>query len=562
MLESGARAFVASSLADQALRTRDEQQLLFQSRYHGVEKSFQDAEPLWRELRRVRECIVGGRHESDPLPDVYAAALSMRMGGDWNLEKDRSIYRGQRCASWKVVPSLFRPERDGAAPDVPARWRRTIAFSAAVHSEFPTLSDDQCLAVVQHYSAKDEADTPTHLIDVTWEPLVALFFASLGGVQGDLGIVDHIVVPEWRRLVAAESGDPGAIRVIEVTVSQRILRQRALFLVTPDPDLYERYVPYRIWFKQVEGLLFEDADVGPPITRGNLFPADEPMEILMKAFRRSASEEMQVLSTQPPRRSLLDVETLRQRALAMEPRLTQRDPYHDAVLQVVCEMLSKGPQWAKDNNPSKYSLHRLDECTRTLVQAIETGRHCGVEEALQFTLSRIDATEQDHLISLAHSTWVALHAVPMEVIEAELARLVEVVSPLRTKLAGLAFSGSEAHVSGVLRHLTEDPRWYVVDARGVSDAELARSLARAPQPQSVIVAVDTLGSLRTPVRLLLKAILDHKEHVELLGERPVPIHPASTWIIACGGSAAFQERREVTDRVPYWVDVDQFHLPS
>ena len=48
--------------------------------------------------------------------------------------------------------------------------------------------------------------------------------------RGDLGVVDHIVVPEWRHLVANETDKPEAIRVIEVPRIQRICRQRALFL--------------------------------------------------------------------------------------------------------------------------------------------------------------------------------------------------------------------------------------------------------------------------------------------------------------------------------------------
>src|SRR5207302_484115 len=107
--------------------------------------------------------VLGGRHESDPPPDVCAAALSMRIGGDWRMSRKDSIYRGQRSAIWRVVPSLYRPPRDGSLPDIDKRWQRTSQFAASVGTLYPDLSPDQCLAVAQHYSA--EADTPTHLID-------------------------------------------------------------------------------------------------------------------------------------------------------------------------------------------------------------------------------------------------------------------------------------------------------------------------------------------------------------------------------------------------------------
>jgi hypothetical protein len=87
----------------------------------------------------------------------------------------------------------------------------------------PELTDEQIIAVAQHYSK--EAGTPTHLIDVTWDPLIALFFASDGARAADVGVVDHIVVPEWRKLVASEAGNPGALRVIEVPRVKRIERQ-------------------------------------------------------------------------------------------------------------------------------------------------------------------------------------------------------------------------------------------------------------------------------------------------------------------------------------------------
>jgi hypothetical protein len=68
-----------------------------------LESAFADSMPLWREIRLVRESIADGRHD-DSLPDVYPAALSMDLGGDWNVERNRSIYRGPRCSRWKGRP--------------------------------------------------------------------------------------------------------------------------------------------------------------------------------------------------------------------------------------------------------------------------------------------------------------------------------------------------------------------------------------------------------------------------------------------------------------------------
>jgi len=46
---------------------------------------------------------------------------------------------------------------------------------------------------------------------------VALFFAAFNGVNGGLGGVDYIGVSKWQRLVANRRGDPGSVRVAEVS---------------------------------------------------------------------------------------------------------------------------------------------------------------------------------------------------------------------------------------------------------------------------------------------------------------------------------------------------------
>jgi hypothetical protein len=219
-----------------------------------LESAFADATPLWREIRIVRESIVGGRHD-DSLPDVYPAALSMGLGGDWNVERYRSIYRGLRCSRWKVVPSLFRAGSNGSAADVRARWRRTSEFVAAVRTKFPELTGDQCFAVAQYYSARDEAETLTDLIDVTWGPLVALFFATfngvngVNGVNGGLGGVDYIGVSEWQRLVANRRGDPGAIRVVEVSRGAAYSPAAGAVPESTRPRSVRTLSFYRIWFR-------------------------------------------------------------------------------------------------------------------------------------------------------------------------------------------------------------------------------------------------------------------------------------------------------------------------
>src|SRR5919106_1399066 len=89
-----------------------------------------------------------GRHENESLDDVYAAALLMRLGGDWNIEPESSVYRGQRSIEWRTVPSIYRPNQDGSLADVGARRQRVDAF-ARLRACRLELTDEQIIAVAQ-----------------------------------------------------------------------------------------------------------------------------------------------------------------------------------------------------------------------------------------------------------------------------------------------------------------------------------------------------------------------------------------------------------------------------
>jgi hypothetical protein len=305
-LKFAANESAAISLADSTLRSWDKKQVLLHAQYHNLLPAI---ESVWDSVEAIRSVTLelsGGRSNDDPLPDVYAAALSMRMGGDWQCDRERSLYRGQRNSTWSVIPTLYRPSAEEAIPDIKARLKRVSIFWQILKSTYDSFSDDQCMAIAQHFGK--EAKTQTPLIDVTWDPLIALFFASDGAQAGDLGVVDHLVVPEWQKLVAAAPHEPGYIKLIEVREIQRIVRQRALFLSTPDPEAYARYVPYRIWFHQQKGLVFEDEEYEQPISGRSLYPIDTLMQVVLDRWwywidsRMSHSRLMQ--SPSPSRRRI------------------------------------------------------------------------------------------------------------------------------------------------------------------------------------------------------------------------------------------------------------------
>jgi hypothetical protein len=123
----------------------------------------------------------GGRHPDDPMEDVYAAALSMLPHGFWVESPTRDqLYRGQRHARWPTIPSLFRRK------DVEGALDHLGKAIPRIQACVPATSEEQAVAIAQHYSK--ELGVATWLLDMTYDPRVALFFASDGGVSVPLAL--------------------------------------------------------------------------------------------------------------------------------------------------------------------------------------------------------------------------------------------------------------------------------------------------------------------------------------------------------------------------------------
>ena len=88
------------------------------------------------------------------------------------------------------------------------------------------------------------------MIDFTWDPFVALFFASDGGQEGDLGVISYIGLGEFKHLNTGGTNRFGKIRVIEPQGVPRIQAQKAVFLDTSHPDLYEQFIPHSLKTKE------------------------------------------------------------------------------------------------------------------------------------------------------------------------------------------------------------------------------------------------------------------------------------------------------------------------
>ena len=104
-------------------------------------------------------------------------------------EGTETFYRGHADKNWKLIPSILRtpngPEKEEQM------FRDMVAHEPQSFSECRSALDH--LVQMQHYGL------PTRLLDVTMNPLVALYFACEKATS-DLvdGVVYHFAVPEWK----------------------------------------------------------------------------------------------------------------------------------------------------------------------------------------------------------------------------------------------------------------------------------------------------------------------------------------------------------------------------
>lgn len=124
-------------------------------------------------------------------PSTLAAFIAL-MTNYAEREPNFKCYRGQRNAAWHNIPGLFRPD----LARLEENEKRAVRDLISVHpNEF--ASDESMfdrLVRMQHFGL------PTRLMDVSQNPLVALYFATNPGPDGSVtdGAVTAFAVPEQR----------------------------------------------------------------------------------------------------------------------------------------------------------------------------------------------------------------------------------------------------------------------------------------------------------------------------------------------------------------------------
>lgn len=207
-----------------------------------------------------------------PLPDAYAAALTLINSTYFLKNPRRRAYRGQQNNCWPMYPKIYR------CADAHGELVKLEQFVAVLRKKHSNLSEEQAIALAQHYSR--EGNVATWLLDLTEDPLIALFFASTKGHEGEVGVVTCFETSLWTERNPSGKNRLGVIRFLNVPNNPRIQAQRATFLYAAHPAMIEQYIPMEVQFRQTS-LQFVDPSIG--ISEDQLFPPNDE-------FRDFASE--------------------------------------------------------------------------------------------------------------------------------------------------------------------------------------------------------------------------------------------------------------------------------
>lgn len=140
---------------------------------------------------------------------------------------NRWVFRGHGDVSWELIPKAGRkPYSEKNDLDYFDAWkRRAVEF---IGGEKPK-NDWEWLAIAQHHGL------PTRLMDWTYNPLVAAYFATMNDLESDAIIYCHI--PDY--VLIPENTTPQKYKSVSLfkpsAVVPRISRQSGLFTVHSDP---------------------------------------------------------------------------------------------------------------------------------------------------------------------------------------------------------------------------------------------------------------------------------------------------------------------------------------
>lgn len=141
--------------------------------------------------------LIGKPIRSTPPPPVIARARTVvgfirQVTKYATDEANLKCYRGQRNSGWESIPGLFRPDLSRLEENEKRAVRDLVSVHPHEFEADETMFDR--LVRMQHFGL------PTRLMDVSMNPLVALFFATDPGRRGEEtdGVVSAFAIPEER----------------------------------------------------------------------------------------------------------------------------------------------------------------------------------------------------------------------------------------------------------------------------------------------------------------------------------------------------------------------------
>jgi hypothetical protein len=156
---------------------------------------------------------------------------------EYTDQKTKYVFRGVKSIDYKLIPSIGRFKTNKPKEFTTADEKKMLSLFKQKAYPFldKNVNDLELLAIAQHHGL------PTRLLDWTWNPLVALYFAVRDEWK-EHEIKKDSVVYVWKKNIKGQldpTFDPFAIKDVKLFlpqhVSKRIIAQSGIFTIHPKP---------------------------------------------------------------------------------------------------------------------------------------------------------------------------------------------------------------------------------------------------------------------------------------------------------------------------------------